>query len=104
MPASRPAVRQRTLQALAALHLPASTGDQTQTIGSGSFPLSMNKLVKLLAAEQDPSVLAVLLRVVRRVISVRRLLRVHETKLIAVRLARNRRMDKERGRIFSKRS
>ena len=35
----------------------------------------MNKLVKLLASEQDPSVLAVLLRVVRRVISVRLLLR-----------------------------
>ncbi|RSH90039.1 hypothetical protein EHS25_001372 [Saitozyma podzolica] len=55
------AIRQRTLQALVALHL--LPGVQVQ-----SFPLSMSRIIKYLDAESDASVLAVLLRLIGRLI------------------------------------
>lgn len=62
----RPAVRQRTIQALMALNLDPST---LMKRNSG-FPLSMSKVVRLLGAEEDQSVLCVLLRLLRRLIEV----------------------------------
>jgi len=59
----RPAVRQRALQSLAALHLDGGEG-------SRSFPISMNKLVKLVSGEEDVAVLAGLLRTIRQVLHV----------------------------------
>ncbi len=59
----RPAVRQRALQSLAALHLDGGEG-------SRSFPISMNKLVKLVSGEEDVAVLTGLLRTIRQVLHV----------------------------------
>jgi hypothetical protein len=62
---SRPAIRQRTLQALAALHLdPAVAGSKP------TFPLSMGKLARMLEQEDEPGVLRVVLRVIRSTIEV----------------------------------
>ncbi len=66
------AVRQQTLEALAALHLYLTTRDEDlwSIVGPKSFPLSMSKLVKLLSVEGDEAVLAVLLRTIREVLTV----------------------------------
>ncbi|WWD21853.1 hypothetical protein CI109_106341 [Kwoniella shandongensis] len=61
-----PAVRQRTFQALQALHLPSSATDME----NGSFPSSMSKLIKALLHEQDQSVLAVLFKLIHRVLEI----------------------------------
>ncbi|GFZ48929.1 hypothetical protein JCM24511_06678 [Saitozyma sp. JCM 24511] len=53
------AIRQRTLQALVALHL---------SPGAQPFPLSMSRIIKYLGAESDASVLAALLRLIGRLI------------------------------------
>lgn len=57
----RAAIRQRTLQALVALHL---------SPGAQPFPLSMSRIIKYLGAESDASVLAALLRLIGRLIKV----------------------------------
>lgn len=60
---NRPAIRQRALQAICALHL--NSGDEL-------FPLSMSKLVRLLTAEEDEAVLSVILGTMKLVLEVSR--------------------------------
>ena len=57
----RPAIRQRTLQAIRALHL--DSGDTT-------FPLSMSKLVRMVTAEEDQAVLSVIIETLKLVLEV----------------------------------
>lgn len=58
---ARPGVRQRTLEAIGALHLNQDPS---------SFPLSMSKIVKMLSTEEDDTVLLVVLRILRQVLEV----------------------------------
>ncbi|KAK8846534.1 hypothetical protein IAR55_005620 [Kwoniella newhampshirensis] len=59
-----PAVRQRTLEALSALQISQSIS----TLDDGSFPLSMSKIIKMLNHERDHAVLAVIFKLIRRVL------------------------------------
>lgn len=65
-------MRQRTLEALIALHSPekGKGGEKGNGRSSQAFPLSMSKIVKLLRQEEDPSVLAVILRLIRELLIV----------------------------------
>lgn len=60
----RPAVRQMTLQALSALHIPRSGMEREP------FPLSMSKVIRMIEKEQDTGVLNVLLRLLRSLLDV----------------------------------
>jgi hypothetical protein len=60
---SRPAIRQRTIQAICALH---------RKTGNEGFPLSMSKLVRMSSAEEDESVLAVVVGTIKIVLEVSR--------------------------------
>lgn len=56
-----PAVRQRSIQALIALHV---------VPGAADYPLSMSKIVKMLSVEEDESVLLALVRTLRVLLEV----------------------------------
>ena len=70
-------IRQKAIQALVALHFPFS--DSLSRIDSSSyterpptgFPLSMGKVARMLEKEQDPSVIRVLISLIRQMILVR---------------------------------
>lgn len=71
---SRAAIRQRTLEALQVLHIakqPSSEGFAGHSDARPTFPLSMSKVTRLLDKEQDASVLAVIFRLMSRMIKVR---------------------------------
>jgi hypothetical protein len=57
----RPAIRQRTIQAIYALHLGSA---------EGIFPLSMSKLFRMSSSEEDDSVLSVITGTVKLVLEV----------------------------------
>lgn len=57
------------LEALVALHLHDPDISQEKDVAP-SFPLSMSNLVRILGAEEDGAVLAVLLRIIRDVLHV----------------------------------
>jgi hypothetical protein len=57
----RPAIRQRTIQAICALHVGSA---------EGTFPLSMSKLVRVSSSEQDGSVLSVIIGTIKLVLEV----------------------------------
>jgi len=57
----RPAIRQRTIQAICALHIGS---------GEGTFPLSMSKLVRMSTSEEDGSVSSVIIVTIKLVLDV----------------------------------
>jgi hypothetical protein len=57
----RPAMRQRTIQAICALHIGSA---------EGKFPLSMSKLVRMSSSEEDDSVLSVIVGTIKLVLEV----------------------------------
>jgi hypothetical protein len=78
---SRPEVRQKTIHALIALHVPArqtsSARGKAREKGikplepmSAGFPLSMGKVARMLDKEPDPGVMRVLISLIRHVVLV----------------------------------
>jgi hypothetical protein len=57
----RPAIRQRTVQGICALHVVSA---------EGTFPLSMSKLVRMSSSEEDDSVLSVIIGTIKLVLEV----------------------------------
>jgi hypothetical protein len=57
----RPAIRQRTIQAIYALHLGSA---------EGIFPLSMSKLFRMSSSEEDDSVLSVIIGTIKLILEV----------------------------------
>jgi len=59
----RPAIRQRSIQAICALQIVSA---------EGAFPLSMSKLVRMSSSEEDDSVLSVIIGTIKMVLEVSR--------------------------------